>query len=568
MRPLPSSHDNTPPNQQQDANLSAAHALPRQQARQTPVQPATSAPVMRTPDAPRPDFFAGLPAEVHTLIRRNLASHEDRIALALVSRSQYAADQAERCLDFFLTHCHQISQLPEYQIADFSTSPRSQTLLQALPGISTLVDLYKLPYLEQICSEQDSAPLERLQQTTAKELQNAFRLFRDWTQEHALNADDHPPFIDADFLGSASLLERIHQLSTQESNVDTAVALTETLLTWTEHYGSQHLHMDVGGAPLPAVWSALGELTRCLMRHCEDHSDDTAVTPQLLLKLTGWCHFVQESGLLLPGAAFSADYASEAFVFFGVQDCVSALLKKIGNAADAGAPAVKQLGARCAQLASQTLARQIAAHKTQPLNYPHLASLRVFGVLMKAGAPAIAAATPEGLALFDAALEATHNEFARFAEIVEADYAVGFYGWEDGNPPQLVSDSENGRQFARDAVIGWTCTSELIEFHDERATIIHPITELMDKLYGYAHDTVRGIQDPLRGMLHPLSDEQNCQLRKIDSMMITFRELCLRVADMPDATQPALTARLQAIAQLWPVGSQRARLAAWIPAAQ
>lgn len=555
MTPIPSSPGDAFRLTRQDP------ATPPAQTAHAPVRQTDSAPLMRTGQTADPDFFAGLPREVRKLIQSHLISRDDRVALALVSRNHYADDQAERCRDFVLTHCHQISQLPADHIAGFSTSPRSLPLLQALPGASMLVDLYKLHCLHEDSPECETDLHARLGQSTASSLQAAFRLFRQWTQESALAGSNAVPFIDADFLGSEPLLARVRELSDQANGIETVIALTDALLTWTEHYGSEHVLMDIDGSPLPATWSALGELTQRLVRHCADHPRDPAVTPQLLLRLTSWCHFVQESGLLQPGATYSSGVASELFPYFAVHDCVIALLKKLeGNAA--------QTEASPLQLANQQLARQVTAHKTQPADCPHMASLRVFSVLMHAGDTAIAAATPEGLALLDIAITATHNEFARFAATVDADRALGFYAWEGGEPPQLASEFAGAEQFARDAVIGWTVTSDLIDFHGEQTALNDPVTELMDKLYGDAHDIVRGMQDPLRGTLHALTDDMTCQLRMIDSMIVTLRELSLRVAAMPEPVRPALIEKLHAIVQLWPIEAQRERLEAWIPRPQ
>lgn len=510
---------------------------------------AASMPVMRVAPPPAIDGFSCLPQELRSLITHQFASRDDRIALSQSSRRHYATPHPQRSLDFFVTHCHQIAALPREQILGHAASPLSQPLLDAVPGASTLVELFKLHCGLDKQWLTGTEVGQRLGRIGSADLQTAFALFAQWSEAYAPAADGSMPFVNADFLGSGPLLARIDRLTNEEENISAALALTTTLLTWSACHGAQHLLMDVDAKhhlPLPPTWCALGELTGYLMRYSHACPHDRRIAPELMLRLLSWCHFVQESGLLLAGSTY--DDAHDEFAAFGVMECISELLEKL-------AAAPEDPEQTPSQLAGKVLEWQATAHRTQPPNSPHMASLRVFGMLMEAGSSEIASGSAQGVTLLRNAIEGTRREFLRFARAVQTAPVTGFGLWEDDGLDPLSDDESFDAPDV--AINSWDCVLELIGYYGDRNDIIKPDLELMAKLYGLFHA-------PIRTPNHLMSNEQVCQLRLIDSMLATLRELSLRVATLPEPSRSPLAQDLRAIVQLWPIVNHQDLLEEWI----
>lgn len=528
---------------------------------QPPVTAATqtTVPVIQArefSDHPFSEFFLNVPPEVGREIQRLMAEAKYPMALTNLIYSQQGIDSTDRCIEVFLANCEKIRKTPTARIASFTPTQESHELLRAFPAMATLIGLFKFRVLQTKSPEAEDHLLHHLNLISADQLKDSFRLFEQWMSNRTL------PHIarlsDLAFLCNAPLLERIQRLPKDEA-VDTAIALTSTLLTWAEYHGYREMRMDSENVPMPASWSALGKLTHYLAEHCVAHPNDARITPDLLVRLTGWCHALQESGLLLPGATYSANDGLEQFQQFAVEDCVGALMAALGRTRATLGDGILPI------LADRLRALQISAHLHQPMKCPHMASLRAFGVLMHAGSAALAAATPEGLALIKTTIKATHDEFDRFASAVETESLPGFYAGNDGQPsPELVVEPISVYDM-HDTVIGWQFAGDMIAFHGQRITPAQPQTELMDKLYGTPHDLLQGTHDPLAGSLHDVDDETMCRLRMTDSMIATFRELSLYIAGMPAPQQSALAGELRAIARLWPIETQRSQLLSWVP---
>ncbi len=531
---------------------------------QPPVTAATAAtqptvPVIQSrefSDHPFSEFFLDVPPEVGREILRLMAEAKHPMALTNLMYSQQGIDSTDQCIEVFLANCDKIRKTRTARIASFTPTQGSQELLRAFPAMATLIDLFKFRVLQTKNPEAEAHLPHHLDLISADQLKESFRLFEQWTTDRT--HQQIAQLRDLAFLCNAPLLERIQRLPKDEA-VDAAIALTSTLLTWAEYHGYQEMRMDAEDRTMPASWSALGKLTHDLAEHCAAHPNDARITPDLLVRLTGWCHAIQESGLLLPGATYSANDGLEQFQRFAVEDCVGALLATLGRTRGTLGDGILPT------LADQLRALQISAHLRQPMDCPHMASLRVFGVLMHAGAAAIAAATPEGLALIKTTIEATQSEFDRFASAVEKESLRGFYAGNDGQPSPKFALEPVSVHVVQDTVIGWQFAGDMIAFHGQRITPAHPQTELMDKLYGTPHDLLHGTHDPLAGTLHDVDDETMCRLRMTDSMIATFRELSLYIGAMPAPQQPALAGELRAIAQLWPIETQRSQLLNWVP---
>lgn len=532
---------------------------------------AAPAPVMRCADSSASALLASLSPEFHALIFSQLESHTDRNAIAQASKQLYASGHAQRSLEFFLTHCHQIAALPGDAIADLRVSSLSQPLLDAAPGATTLVALVRLhclleqagPELDDVgdavvdrTNDQIHQALQQLGQLDSDMLCAALRLFAHWAQAYAPAPGDRMPFLNADFLATGPLLAHVEQLSKKTTVPDAQIVLTETLLTWTAHHGHQHLLMDVGvdTDPLPACWYALSQLIDQLMQHCRTHPQDRRVTPALLLHLISWCHLVQESGLLHSRATHH--HAQHAFLLLDLSSCVPVLLEKLAKLQQADRE--QQL----AVLAAELLQRQAAAHRTQAANLPHMASLRSFSVLLEAGSAALATASAAGIALFSAAIEATRKEFERFAQTVHTHPVAGFDLHKTDpalrHAPTLLAED----------IIGWACVDELIEFYHHQWAGTQPHPELLDKLFGYANDPQRGFHDAVAGQPHALSHAQVCRLRLIDSMLATVRELSTRLMVLPAPALAPLAGELRDAVRWWPLKDQQDAIANWIPDAQ
>ncbi len=473
--------------------------------RDTPTLP------LPAPQVPVPDFIASLPGEIRWLVQDKLQSRADRVALAQTCRDQYAAVHPQRCLEFFVTHCHQISQLGDRDIPGWAAGPLSQPLLRSQPGALTLVMLFKLHCLHERRSSIAARLNGALDQIADRDLQTAFRLFQQWTQRYSPAAGDHMPFLNADFLASAPLLARVVKFPRSDCAIETAIALTETLLTWIEHQGHQHLQSESIREPQPGVWRALVALTQELGMHSACFPEDSRVTPELLLRLTGWCHFVQESGLLHPGHKYHGGYDDYAFNDMSLP--IRALQKQLDPA-----------GETCCELADALLQWQATGLRHVPFGWPHLASLRLYGVLMDSAEAAILAGTPQGEQLLDTAMTAL---------------TIGMRRWAD---------------FADEAF--WDQSAELIRAHGARSTVVAPELILQHKLLGFSHDLVSD--------LHDLPTAHYSQLRQLDSLIATFRELSLRLTTLPAEHQAPMAARLRTIAALWPKPADRDALASWV----
>lgn len=508
-----------------------------------PVRPAAEerAPVMRTIDAA--DFLANLPSDLRSLIHQRLESRWDRLALASSARHHYADGYPQRHLDFFLSHCHQISQLPDDEIAGFAASPLSQPLLNAVPGAATLVMLLKLSRLHDNNPQAASEFLRQLDQTDSPTLRTAFRLFQHWTEQYSPAAGDTMPFISADFLGAAPLLARVAQLSDDDGSAMTAAALTDALLTWTDYQGHQHLQMTSERQPLPPVWRALGELIRHLVHHGTTHPADPDISPERLLRLAGWCHFVQESGLLLANGQYSSEF--DTFAALKAHQCIPALLDKLGPD-----------DPRWCELADKLLQWQASSMSRYPCSLPHMASLRLFGVLLHGISPAIDKGTPQSVRLLNQAITALTNEFTQFAHQVN-DRGLPAPGFPRPGESYQEPDSSEDSELIDQDIEGWTHAGNLLADYGEQTILLTPDVELAHKLLGLAHDLVSDLDG--------LSPAQICQLRLIDSKVASFQQLCLLVAELPAHQQHAPAASLRAVASLWPLPAYQDELASWVP---
>ncbi len=555
----------SPRNEQPVHRLPAPPDAIRPPQATTPQASAATAPVLRVASAPAPDLVDSLPQEVRGLITHLLDSRADRMALAHTSHSQYATQSPRRQLDFFVTHCHQIAALPEQQIAGFTASGLSQPLLNAVPGTAVLVALFKLHCLLEKNPQAVTHLQQQLNQMSGDELRTAFRLFERWAQAYAPAAGDRMLFLNADFLASAPLLARVTQLTGEEGRPDAQVALAETLLSWTACHGSQHLLMAFGKEcplPIPPTWHALEMLASELSKHYvnnRSHPEGHGIPPELLLRMISLGHLVQESGILLRSTRRAE--VSRPLETAGLTECVHAFLSELSRAPAADAEQT------LLRLAGQVLAWQIAAHQTQPPHLPHMASLRVFSVLLEAGDAAFVAGSPQDLALLHTAIEATHNEFARFAHTMHTAPVAGFPVWREAQPepaalPEPSSDDDRSEQ-EDSAIIGWDWVGKLIALHSVRdqEDIGNSHNELLLKL--------SPVFDNLgRGMTRYLSNEQTCRVRLIDSMLATLRELSLRLETVPEPARAPLAEDLRAIIRLWPMESHQDLLEDWLPDTQ
>ncbi len=598
-----------------DTNLTQPHrpSFPAQLAAQP--APARPAPVLREADAV--DHFSALPPELRSVVCHFLASRSDRSALLLTSRDHYASGHPRRSLDFFLMHCRQIDALPRTQILNFSPSALSQAALDDPPGATTLVTLYKLDRLLRTNPRARPEAVTRLNLTPGEALRTGFALFGEYARSYVPLPDDPTPLLKADFLCSPLVLNRVLQLTTAERSPATALALTDALLTWTEHHGDQDSLMDVGDSgdlPLPSAWHALGTLTQHLLVWRAAQPDNHGITPACLLRLTAWAHFVQESGLLLTGATFGD--ALDHFQQFQVEQCVPALLEELKRAAGTPggvtatdlartllenqrvglqiqpvglhhleslrlllalrdiltsackeAPHPPRITLHSAQAQEELIALreeiqqlQQRAGSTQTPRLHHMASLRVFSTLMAGAQDDIAAGSPVGLQLFDATLTALGNTFMCFV-IHRADLPVRRFAPAPAPVAVPASDSEDATEdvdHLTGSLFDEFYPAEMIDEHEARVAVLDPAAELTHKLYGRENDWVADINDDR------LTDLQRCQLRLMESAIATFRDLSLYLPQLPPHLQHSRVVALQNLARVWPQELTWSTLERWI----